>query len=104
MALRAARRRSAVFSRNELAGQVAVHLPTTGLTPTEVVAQVEALTDQALALSEAVPVGRPARGLTPRASDPRYATVEILQAEGWILSPAANAATATPTPPTCATP
>ena len=86
MALQAAGRKAAVFSRNELAGQVAAHLPTSGLTAAEVVARVEALTDQALGLSEAVPVGQPARGLTPRASDPRYATVEVLQAESRILN------------------
>ena len=85
-ALRAAGRQSAVFSRNDLAGHVAAHLPTTGLTAAQVVAQVEAVTDQALGLSEAVPVGQPARGLTPRASDPRYATVEALQAESRILN------------------
>ncbi len=85
-ALQAAGRRAAVFSRNELAGQVAAHLPATGLTAAQVVAQVEVLTDQALALSEAVAVGQPPRGLTPRASDPRYATVEVLQAESRILS------------------
>ena len=85
-ALRAAGRKAAVFSRNELAGHVAAHLPTSGLTAAQVVAQVEQLTDQALGLSEAVPVGRPARGLTPRASDPRYATVEVLQAESRILN------------------
>ncbi len=85
-ALRAAGRRSAVFSRNDLAGQVAAHLPSTGLTAAQVVARVEQLTDQALTLSEGVPVGQPPRGLTVRASDPRYATVEVLQAESRILN------------------
>ena len=85
-ALLAAGRRSAVFSRNELAGQVAAHLPNSGLTAAQVVARVEQLTDHALTLSETVPVGRPPRGLTPRASDPRYATVEVLQAESRILN------------------
>ena len=85
-ALLAAGRRAAVFSRNDLAGQVAAHLPATGLTAAQVIAQVEAHTDQALSLSQAVPVGQPLRGLTPRVSDPRYATVEVLQAESRILS------------------
>ena len=56
-ALLAAGRRAAVFSRTDLAGQVAAHLPSTGLTAAEVVARVEQLTDQALSLSEAIPVG-----------------------------------------------
>ena len=86
LSLRAAGRKSAVFSRTDLAGQVAAHLPTTGLTAAQVVALVEQLTDQALTMSDAVPVGHPARGLTPRTSDARYATVEILQAEGRVLS------------------
>ena len=85
-ALRAAGRQSAVFSRNDLAGHVAAHLPTTGLTAAQVVTQVAALTKAALGLSEAVPVGQPARGLTVRASDPRSATVEVLQAESRILN------------------
>jgi conjugative relaxase-like TrwC/TraI family protein len=85
-ALLAAGRKAAVFSRTDLAGHVAAHLPASGLTAAQVVARVEELTDQALALAEAVPVGHPARDLTPRASDPRYATLEVLQAEGRILS------------------
>ena len=85
-ALLAAGRRAAVFSRNDLAGQVAAHLPSEGLTAQEIVERVEQLTDQALALTEAIPVGHPARDLTPRASDPRYASLEVLQAENRILS------------------
>ena len=85
-ALLAAGRRAAVFSRSDLAGQVAAHLPATGLTAAETVVRVEQLTDRALALAEAVPVGHPARDLTPRASDRRYATLEVLQAENRILS------------------
>ena len=85
-ALLAAGRKAAVFSRTDLAGHVAAHLPASGLSAAEVVARVEALTHQALALTDAVPVGHPARDLTPRASDPRFATLEILQAEGRILS------------------
>ncbi len=85
-ALQAAGQRQAVFSRADVAGQVAAHLPTSGLTASEVVAKVEALTDQALALVEAVPVGAPVRGGTPRASDARYATVQVLSAEARILA------------------
>ncbi|TAL16146.1 MAG: conjugative relaxase [Frankiales bacterium] len=85
-ALRAAGQRSAVFARTDVAGQIAAHLPTTGLTAPQALARVEALTDVALKLAEAVPVGQPVRGVTPRASDARYATVEVLQAEARILS------------------
>ncbi|MDQ3579876.1 MAG: relaxase domain-containing protein, partial [Actinomycetota bacterium] len=85
-ALQAAGQRQAVFSRADVAGQVAAHLPTSGLTASEVVAKVEAFTDQALALVEAVPVGSPVRGGTPRASDARYATVQVLSAEARILA------------------
>ena len=83
--LQAAGQRRAVFSRADVAGQIAAHLPSTGLTATQVVARVEQLTDLALALTEAVPVGAPVRGVTPRASDPRYATVQVLSAETRIL-------------------
>ncbi len=85
-ALTAAGRRAAVFSRTDVAGQVAAQLPATGLTAAEVVVRVEQLTDRAICLAEAIPVGHPARDLTPRASDPRYASLEVLQAEGRILS------------------
>ena len=85
-ALRAAGRRSAVFGRTDVAGQIAAHLPTVGLTAAQALARIEALTDMALGLSEAVPVGQPVRGVTPRASDARYATVEVLAAEARILS------------------
>ena len=84
--LQAAGQRRAVFSRADVAGQIAARLPTSGLTATEVVARVEQLTDLAVALTEAVPVGAPVRGVTPRASDPRYATVQVLSAEARILS------------------
>ena len=84
--LQAAGQRRAVFSRADVAGQIAARLPTTGMTGAEVVTRVEQLTDLALGLTEAVPVGAPVRGVTPRASDPRYATVQVLSAEARILS------------------
>ncbi len=85
-ALRAAGQRSAVFARTDVAGQIAAHLPTAGLTATQALARVETLTDLALGLAEAVPVGQLVRGVTPRASDARYATAEVLAAEARILS------------------
>lgn len=85
-AVRAAGQRRAVFSRADVAGQVAAHLPTTGLSAAAVVAEVERLTDLAVGLSETVSVGDHPRGVTPRVSDPRYATLEVLTAEGRILA------------------
>ena len=84
-ALLAAGVRAAVFSRAEVAGQVAAHLHTDGLSAGQVLARVEQLTQTALRLAEAVPVGQPIRGVTPRRSDARYATVQVLQAEARIL-------------------
>ena len=94
--LQAAGLRRAVFSRADVAGQIAARLPTTGLSAAEVVARVEQLTDLALALPEAVPVGAPVRGVTPRASDPRYATVQVLSAEARILGTAASPTNSAP--------
>lgn len=85
-ALLAAGRTRAVFSRAEVAGQVAALLPTTGLPAAQLLTEVEKVTDRALQLADAVPVGSPVHGVTPRASDARYATVEILAAEDRILS------------------
>ena len=89
-ALRVAGSRRALFSRADLAGQVAAHLPTTGLSAREVVERVEQLTDLALDLEEAVPVGHLTKGVTERASDGRYATAQVLAAEARILDLAAR--------------
>jgi conjugative relaxase-like TrwC/TraI family protein len=89
-ALDGAGTRRAVFSRADVAGQVAAHLPTTGLSAAEVVARVEQLTDLAVNLDDAVPIGLQSVGVTPRASDARYATVQVLTAEGRILDLAAR--------------
>jgi hypothetical protein len=80
-ALRAAGTRRAVFSRADVAGQVAAHLPTSGLSAVEVVERVEQLTDLALSLEDAVAVTAVSRGMTARASDGRYATVQVLTVE-----------------------
>ena len=85
-AVRAAGQRRAVFSRADVAGQVAAHLPTTGLTAREVVAEVERLTTLAVGLSETVSVGDHPHGVTPRVSDARYASQQVLTAEGRILA------------------
>ena len=89
-ALRGAGSRRAVFSRADVAGQVAALLPTTGLGAAEVVDRVEQLTDLALNRDEAVTIGRQSAAVTPRASDARYATVQVLTAEARILDLAAH--------------
>lgn len=85
-AVRAAGQRRAVFSRADVAGQVAAHLPSTGSSAAQVVAEVERLTTVAVGLSETVSVGDHPHGVTPRVSDPRYATLQVLTAEGRILA------------------
>ncbi len=89
-ALQGAGTRRAVFSRADVAGQVAALLPTAGLTAGEVVARVEQLTGLALGLDDAVPIGLQSVGVTPRASDARYATVQVLAVEARILDLAAR--------------
>ena len=84
--VRAAGQRRAVFSRADVAGQVAAHLPTTGLSALQVVGEVERLTALAVGLTETVSVGDHPHGVTPRLSDARYATAEVLTAEGRILA------------------
>lgn len=82
--------RRAVFSRADVAGHVATLLPNNGLSASEVVARVEQLTDLALSLDDAVTIGLQSVGVTPRASDARYATVQVLSAEARILDLAAR--------------
>jgi conjugative relaxase-like TrwC/TraI family protein len=89
-ALHGAGTRRAVFSRAAVAGQVAAHLPNAGLSAGEVVERVEQLTDLALKLDDAVPIDLQSVGVTPRASDARYATVQVLTAEARILDLAAR--------------
>jgi conjugative relaxase-like TrwC/TraI family protein len=90
VALQAAGTRRAVFSRADVAGQVAAQLPTTRLSAAEVVERVEQLTDAALGLDAAIRIGQQTVGVTARASDARYATVQVLNAEARILDLAAR--------------
>jgi hypothetical protein len=85
-AVRAAAGRRAVFSRADVAGQVAARLPVDGRSAANVVALVEQYTDRALGLPEAVPVGEHPTGRTPRASDTRWAGADVLAAEARVLS------------------
>jgi hypothetical protein len=85
-AVRAAGHERAVFSRADLAGQVAARLPTLARSAAETVQAVEELTEVALGLAEAVGVGEHPRGRTPRASDARWAAADVLAAEARVLS------------------
>jgi hypothetical protein len=76
----------ATFSRADVATQVAARLPVDARGAEAVLATVEQLTDQALALETAVPVGSQSHGVTPRTSDARWAGVDVLAAEARILS------------------
>jgi hypothetical protein len=85
-AVRAAATTRATFSRADLLGQVAARLPVEGLDAAATVARIEALTNQALVLEEAVSVGRHPQRVTARASDSRWAGAQVLAAEERILS------------------
>jgi conjugative relaxase-like TrwC/TraI family protein len=74
------------FSRADVAAQVAARFPVDARGADAVLAAVEELTDQALGLDAAVPVGTQSHGVTPRASDARWAGAEVLAAEARILS------------------
>jgi len=85
-AVRVVGQRRSVFSRADVAGQVAALMPASGLTAGEVLAEIERITTLSLGLTETVPVGDQPHGVTPRASDARFATQQVLQAEAQILS------------------
>jgi hypothetical protein len=85
-AVRAAAATRAVFSRSDVAGHVAALLPVDGRSAVGVLALVEQLTDRALGLEAAVPVGEQLSGRTVRASDARWAGVDVLAAEARVLS------------------
>ncbi len=74
------------FSRADVATQVAARFPVDARGAKAVLAAVEEFTDHALGLDAAVPVGALSHGVTPRASDARWAGAEVLAAEARILS------------------
>ncbi|GAA0635716.1 MobF family relaxase [Sporichthya brevicatena] len=73
------------FSRADVVAQVAARLPVDARGADAVLSAVETLTDQALGLDAAVPVGRRSQGVTPRASDARWAGADVLASEERIL-------------------
>ncbi len=85
LALAAAGTRSATFSRADLLAAVAAGLAVEAATADQVREVVEAVTDQALDLEQAVAVGRVQDGVTPRRSDTRWATADLLALEARIL-------------------
>ncbi len=83
-AVRAAGARRAVFSRSDLAAEVATRLPTGGFDANLVRTLIEKLTDQALSTPGAVTL-RPEIEGCHRGSDARYASRSTLDAELRIL-------------------
>jgi conjugative relaxase-like TrwC/TraI family protein len=88
VAVTAAGRRRAVFSRADLTVQVAAQLPVTAAATAEQVrAAVEEHAGRGVGDSRgaAITLGPVVSGVTPRASDPRYTSVEVMNAEKLIL-------------------
>jgi conjugative relaxase-like TrwC/TraI family protein len=88
-AVTAAGRRRAVFSRSDLAAEIATRLPTGGFDTETVRVLIEHLTDRALTTSEAVAL-RPQTDGPIRSSDARYASRTTLTAELQLLRAADN--------------
>jgi hypothetical protein len=86
-ALASAGSRRAVFSRSDLAAEVAARVPAVGITADQVRELVEDWTDRALASPVAVML-RPQIGGPARASDHRYASRTTLAAELQLLQAA----------------
>jgi conjugative relaxase-like TrwC/TraI family protein len=85
-AVTAAGTRRAVFSRADLTVEVAARQPATPRSADEIRRDIETLTDAALAQPHAVQLGTVRDGLTPRRSDDRYATAELVAAEARVLA------------------
>jgi conjugative relaxase-like TrwC/TraI family protein len=89
LAVLAAGRRRGVFSRVDVAIEIAAALPVVAETAEQVRARVEDLTDHGLRHPQAVRLGAPQVGVTPRASDARFTSREVLQVEAAVLRVAA---------------
>ncbi len=85
-AVAAAASSRSVFSRADVAAQVAARLPVDSRGASEVLRAVQALTNDALGLDEAIPIGDHPQGATARASDARWAGAGVLAAEARVLS------------------
>ena len=85
LAVLTAGRRRGVFSRADLTIEIAATLPVVAETAEQVRARVEHLTDGSVGHWTTMRLGAPTVGVTPRASDPRYTSREVLQAEAEVL-------------------
>jgi conjugative relaxase-like TrwC/TraI family protein len=90
VAVLAAGRRRGVFSRADLTIEIAATLPVVAETAEQVRVRVEELTDGSVGHWTTMPLGAPTVGVTPRASDRRYTSREVLQAEAQVLRVAAS--------------
>ena len=89
LAVLAAGRRRGVFSRADLTIQIAASLPVVAETAEQVRMRVEELTNSSVGHWTTLRLGAPTVGVTPRASDRRYTSREVLQAEAQVLRVAA---------------
>jgi conjugative relaxase-like TrwC/TraI family protein len=89
LAVLAAGRRRGVFSRADLTIEIAAALPVVAETAEQTRVRVETLTVGSVRHPQAVRLGAPTVGVTPRVSDPRFTSREVLQAEAAVLHVAA---------------
>jgi conjugative relaxase-like TrwC/TraI family protein len=89
VAVLAAGRRRGVFSRADLTIEIAAALPVVAETAEQVRVRVEHLTDGSVGHWTAMRLGAPQVGVTPRASDARFTSREVLQTEAAVLHVAA---------------
>jgi conjugative relaxase-like TrwC/TraI family protein len=89
VAVLAAGRRRGVFSRADLTIEIAATLPVIPETAEQVRVRVEELTNSSVGHWTAMRLGAPTVGVTPRASDARFTSREVLQAEAAVLHVAA---------------
>ena len=89
LAVLAAGRRRGVFSRADLTIEIAAALPVVAETAEQVRVRVEHLTYDSVGHWTTMRLGAPTVGVTPRASDRRYTSREVLQAEAAVLRVAA---------------
>jgi conjugative relaxase-like TrwC/TraI family protein len=89
LAVLAAGRRRGVFSRADLTIEIAAALPVVAETAEQVRVRVEHLTNSSVGHWTTMRLGAPTVGVTPRASDARFTSREVLEAEAAVLLVAA---------------
>jgi len=89
LAALAAGRRHGVFSRADLTIEIAAALPVVAETAEQVRVRVEHLTNSSVGHWTTMRLGAPTVGVTPRASDARFTSREVLEAEAAVLLVAA---------------